>query len=73
MIQNSDFWPVHTDLDFLGPFYFAKNVLLSVRKITLSDHLPYEIFVRPSSFVIFFLFDPRFHTFSTGYTKLFIV
>ena len=21
VIRNSDFWPVQTDLDFLGPFY----------------------------------------------------
>ena len=41
VIRISDFWPVQTDLDFLGPFYFAKNVFLSIRKITLSDHLPY--------------------------------
>ena len=30
--ENPIFGPVQTDLDFLGPFYFAKNVFLSVRK-----------------------------------------
>ena len=39
MIRNSDFWPVQTDLDFLRPFYFAKNIFLSVRKIALFVYL----------------------------------
>ena len=39
VIRNSDLWPVGTDLDFLGPFYFAKYVFLSVRKIALFVYL----------------------------------
>ena len=33
-IRKSDFRPVQTDLDFLGPFCFAKNVKKSVQKLT---------------------------------------
>ena len=33
-IRKSDFRPVQTDLDSLGPFYFTKNVKKSVRKLT---------------------------------------
>ena len=34
-IWKSDFRPVKTDLDFLGPFYFAKNVKKIGPKINL--------------------------------------
>ena len=37
--RKSDFWPVRTDLDFLGQFYFAKKRIFIGPKITLSGFL----------------------------------
>ena len=49
-IQKSDFWPVHTDLEFFRPIYFMKNIFLSVRKMALF------IYLTELNFAIYFSF-----------------
>ena len=40
-LEKTGNYQFQTDLEFVGPFYLAKIILLWVRKITISDHLPY--------------------------------
>ena len=50
-------------LEIVRPFYFAKNIFLSVRKMALFIYLTELNSVRPLSFEIVFLFGPKIHKF----------
>ena len=64
-LENSDNSRFCTDLELVRQIYFAKNKFLSVRKIALFVYLSEFNFDRLLLFVIFFLFGPKNHTFSS--------
>ena len=69
MLEKTEDSRFKTDLEFVRPLYFAKNMLLSVPKIALFINVSELKFVRPLSIVIFFLFGPKMHTFSSEYSS----